>query len=109
MNGGSAPSPSLAGLSSPSPLQMHPDDQMFLDVFAQDLTQTGIGAWPTDVLPPLDFGNPDSPSIEYPQARSCSVGACLLDVSYIAVTSRSQSARTSIAAHASRSTRPKHA
>lgn len=73
MNGETLPSPGLAGLSSPSPLRMavHPDDQMFLDVFAQDLTQPGIGAWPTDGLPPLDFGNPDSPAIEYPQARSC--------------------------------------
>ena len=70
------PSHAYAGLPAPSPLQMtmHPDDQMFLDVFAQDLTQTG--AWPADALPPLDFASPDSPATEYPQARSCAVFSC---------------------------------
>ncbi len=67
------PSHAYGGLPSPSALQMtmHPDDQMFLDVFAQDLTQTG--AWPADGLPPLDFVTPDSPATEYPQVRSCAV------------------------------------
>ena len=75
MNGGAVPNHAYAGLPAASPLQMtlHPDDQMFLDVFAQDLTQTG--AWPADGLPPLDFASPDSPATEYPQARSCAVPA----------------------------------
>jgi hypothetical protein len=49
-------------------LAVHSDDHMFLDVFAHDLSHTSIGEQPLDGLPPLDFGNPDSPAVEFPQA-----------------------------------------
>ena len=70
------------GITGPSPSQstllgLHTDDQMFLDVFAHDLSHNIIGEQPPEGLPPLDFGNPGSPAVEFPQARSCSPRAAL--------------------------------
>ena len=76
MNGGTLPRPGQLSSAAPLRMAVHPDDQMYLDVFAQDMTQADIGAWPRDGLPPLDFGNRGSPDVEYPQARSCALGGC---------------------------------
>ena len=53
-------------LLAPLPMGMHPDDQMFLDVFAQDLSQSGVSNVPTNA----EFRMPGSPSLPpIPQVR----------------------------------------
>ena len=79
MNSGTMPAYGNAGPfpSQSALLPMHPDDQMFLDVFAQDLGHTSVNGQSLDALPPLDFGNPGSPAVEFLQARSCFTQAVL--------------------------------